>query len=401
MAAVLIPCTRPGGWSAGNVFYQGAFSAARESNTTEAISQSRTRAAGTLSNLWFRMTANTCSAASTFKSRINGANGSISISVNASTTGTFQDSSNSDAIAATDLVDFDFTAGAGTGAFTIQGYAFLFAASTNTVFLGGDIGGNHASASTTLYLGLIGGSGTNTTEVNVTQEVPCAGTLKNLYSYVSSNGRSTGSTVRSRVNAADGAMSMSIGASATGIFEDTANSDTLNVGDEINSSVTTGTGTGTLVVDHTNAKFETTTGQFPIGSAQIGTVADGVTRYLGLGAGNNQETTTESNVSVKALFAMTLSRLWTQVNSNSTTTAATFDLRKNQASTALSLSITAGTTGEFSDTTNSVSILSTDELNARIVNGTGGTLFLSWTALASTGWGPLLGGERNRLAVAA
>lgn len=388
MAAVLIPATRIGTWSAGNVFYQGAFCAPRESNTSEALSQSRLRAAGTISNLWFRISSNSCSAASTFKSRIAGANGNISISVNASTSGTFEDASNTDVIAADALVDFDFTAGAGTGSFLLRSYAFVFNADSNTVFRTGNTGVGLNGASFTGYFNLIGGGATATTVENETQqEVPAAGTLKNMFVYVSGNARTTTTTIKTRVNGADGNVTVSIVAAATGIFEDTSNTDTISAGDEINGKYTTGTGTEVITVAFVAVSLETTTGQSVVGSGMDTpggvVVTTGTTRYWGLGAGGNVDTT-ESDASVKALLARTVSKLWAGVVANATTSASTLDFRVNSASSALTVSITAGTTGEFSDATNSVAIVATDVINVRVVNGGGGSLGIShWTMLAS------------------
>lgn len=77
--------------------------------TTEAQSQAAMPCAGTLKNVRLKVPINSNTNNGTVKSRINGADGNITVTVTASTTGTFSDTSNTDTIAAADLVCYSAT----------------------------------------------------------------------------------------------------------------------------------------------------------------------------------------------------------------------------------------------------------------------------------------------------
>lgn len=68
----------------------------------------------TLSGMWVYVIANTISATSFVRLRKNGADGNQSISITASTTGAFEDTTNSDSITSSDYVNYSVVTG-GTG----------------------------------------------------------------------------------------------------------------------------------------------------------------------------------------------------------------------------------------------------------------------------------------------
>lgn len=198
----------------------------------------------TLSNLQFSVSANTWGSACTIKSRKNGADGGQSISIPATTTGFFEDTTNTDSLAAGDRVGFAIVTPAGSGSITTTTGGFLAKSSTanKTPLLG-----PYFSTLTTnaLYLSLYGGSGVVTAEASAESRTPIAVVLSNMYVHVASNASTTTVTVVSRVNGANGNQSISISASATGLFEDTTNTDSLAAGDLFAYQVSTST-TGVL-----------------------------------------------------------------------------------------------------------------------------------------------------------
>ena len=101
-------------WNASTTNYTGVGGDGGEQYTTEAATnvQAQALAAYTVSKLQTYLPVNTVSAASTLKLRKNGANGNQSVSLTASTTGFFDDASNSDALAATDTIDYQCITGA-------------------------------------------------------------------------------------------------------------------------------------------------------------------------------------------------------------------------------------------------------------------------------------------------
>ena len=76
----------------------------------------------------------------------------------------------------------------------------------------------------------------------------------------------------------------------------------------------------------------------------------------------------------------TFSNYWMNVNTNNQTGAATIMLRKNGANSAITLSISAGATGEFEDTTHTVSVAAGDWFAMQQLSGSAANLkCLMWS----------------------
>lgn len=217
--------------------------------TTESQVQIAARVPGTLRNLYVRVSANARTTATTVAVRKNGADGNLNISIGSGATGAFEDTTNTDAIVAGDLINTRTTTGTGTGTITIEltscfhdatsGADQMYAASNGT-------GSSLTSASSTgrsKIAGDIRALSVSETDAQLTEH---AGTFSNLGVRVITNGRSTQTDVMLRKNAADTALVVQIGAGATGYIEDTTHSETFADGDLSSVRWTTGTGTGTL-----------------------------------------------------------------------------------------------------------------------------------------------------------
>ena len=380
MAAVLQVGSNKTGLSFNQTLYCVCGNGHAVMREVEAQTQVTYRTAGILSNLWVRVSLNLIlDGASTIRVRKNGANGNQVVSFAASTTGTAEDTTNTDSVAAGDELNYSVVIGGTTGNFFPRLLNILFAASSDTVIRHTAMGINSlVVASTTVYIPLAGDSISTVGEGLATFDVNSAGTLKNLFVYIYSNARTTTTTFRSRVNGANGNLAVSVGSTQTGIFEDTANSDTLAANDDVNYSVTTGTGTEAIywtVVSTelltTNKKFHSIAGDLS-GAAGSGQVAN-LTRYYHLG-GVFAVIISESFFSSAELnIDATASNLYIHVQINTVTAASTFDLRKNAASTAVTISIPALTAGSFEDATNTVGLVPTDAVNYRLVTGATGT----------------------------
>src|SRR3990167_9488536 len=111
---------------------------------------------------------------------------------------------------------------------------------TTRIFQGSNLSRN---ASTTTYHLLVnnGTFGAQSTAPLVQTIYRTAGTLANLYVYISQNDRGA-STYKSWINVSAGNLSVSITASGTGGFEDTSNSDSITAGDAVNAQSITGAG---------------------------------------------------------------------------------------------------------------------------------------------------------------
>src|SRR6185295_7812556 len=92
--------------------------------------------------------------------------------------------------------------------------------------------------------------------------------------YVVTNTRTTNTTFRTRVGGSNGNQSVVFGSGATGLVEDTSNTDTLSASSLINYSVSTLTGGNTLSLTFISAEISTTSTIFPwiAGSGAVQTI---------------------------------------------------------------------------------------------------------------------------------
>lgn len=356
-----------------------AFTGTLASSTTEADKQIYLRSGGgTFSNLGIKISANTLDVAGTFLLRYNETNGNLSISVTASTTGLFVDNSNTDIRSTDDRIALSWTCGAGTGSATALFTTVTFNPTTNHSYFAAV----NANSTTSDFLGLNGASTDNSEITN--NKLRVAGNLQKLQVVATANASTTNVTARIRLNATtNGNNSTSITALTTGRFEDTANTDAV-VATDIAGYQLTGETTGdvtTSLISISLVPTSSTEAQYTGDSGN--SIADGVTTFF-VPNGNVNPNATEANLQVTINFDYSAHNLEVNVTTNGTTAASTFDLRKGGASTALTVSITSGTTGYFSDTSNIVTGSSGDLINYRIVNGGGGSLVLMAAGMAVT-----------------
>ena len=350
--------------------FYGIVANSRFSATTEANITTIWRTGGTLSNLYINILTND-RAASTFRTRKATANANLVVSITGSTTGKFEDTSNTDTVTAGDDWHVSLATGAGGTVFTVKIISVLFSATTNTVsMIGGAASTSVATASATnpgpLYAG--GAYTAGATDANVGITLRTAGTGKNLFVYVGSNARTTTSTFRSRVNSGFGNLTLDVAGGTTGSFQDIANSDVLASGNLINYSLTTGTGTESISYRTVAIDFETTNGnsQFVVGANSGLSQSAGVTTYYAI-AGALVADTTEANQVAETNLAFTASLLQCNISANTIVLDSTLTLRKNSGAANQTVTITALTTGIFQDTTNTDSILASDTLDYEIV----------------------------------
>src|SRR3990172_625891 len=102
-----------------------------------------------------------------------------------------------------------------------------------------------------------------------------------------------------------------------------------------------------------------------VNSGSAATV-DGATNYLSL-AGNVNNSSIEVDREFPIRDAGTFSKLFVRVSANTTTTVtSTVTLRKSQANTSVVVSIPAGATGIFEDTSNTATFAATDEVAYKV-----------------------------------
>lgn len=345
-------------------------------STSESLRHVRYRTPGGLSNLYVRVTVNAIAGSSTVNVRKNATNTTLSVSIGNTLTGFFEDTTNETAIAAGDEMAYRFVPGHASNTMTISLLSVTFDADTNTVTR--MVGGNTAAiatASVSRYNQLTGViAGNISAESSAKTRIRVASTGKNLGVNVGDNARTTTTTVKSRKNGADGAMSIPIATLLTGWFEDITNSDTLAAGDDYNTVVVTLTGTETLTIRAICVDLETTSAKGTLVTARGGSLAQAasVTNYLPIG-GDLVGNTTEADVKVKARDIFTFSELSILVTANTVTAASTLKLRKNGVDTSMVVTINASTVGLISDSTHTETVAATDDLNLILTTGGTGT----------------------------
>lgn len=206
--------------------------------------------AGTFKYFGIRVGTNTRSTSTECGLRINGADSTSKVTVSASTTGTFVDTTGTDTIAIGDDVCFYIRTGTGTGNFGAQAGLWVDLETTNDKWqiMAGQSGGNSQSTfnANTVTYSPVGGVVTSsyTTESEAQIEPQLAFTASFLQVRVKSNTVTASSTVKLRKNGADTACVVTIPSSTTGLIVDSTNSAAIGADDDICYQVSTGA-TGT------------------------------------------------------------------------------------------------------------------------------------------------------------
>ena len=340
---------------------------------------------GTLSDLYVRVVANAANTAATVLVRKNQADAALTVSIGIGATGVFEDTTHTVSVADGDELCYR-TLNPGAGTFTMSICSVVFDATTNCAARH-VMEGYAITTNATLYIPISGDrSGTTGTESAVETTIKKAGTAKNGFIYIASNARVNDTTFTLRKNRADTAIILTAGAGATGIIEDTSNSISYAVDDEINWEITSGAGTESLSFHSLTTDFISTDNVGMIAAGSVGTTADlainaALTRYITIG-GSFMAETTEANTKQKLRVATTLSNMTVRISPNTTTATSTFTLKKNGSAGNQTVSIGSGATGFFTDTTNTDDVTATDEVNYEIVTGaTGTSLTVNKTAI--------------------
>lgn len=334
----------------------------------------------TFSTLGCHVASNSLStAATTITFRKNGANGNGTLTIPAGTTGTFTDTVNSDSLVSGDKYNAQIsTASGGTGTLTFGGIRVVAnVTGSHTVQYGCALSTNMSlTANTLYYIGMAGNMSANTTIQNAEVTMGPPGTMLNAQIYVVTNGRSSNTTLRSRINGLNGNIVIVIGGGLTGLFEDTTNTDALSSGDKFCWELQTGASSGNFGVRRINGNYTATSGKT---TTVVAHTIDGVSKSSGqtlrapLAGCIPPAVSTEAEVQCQAGFPFTATKLRIGVSSNTYTGSSTFVLRKNGANSALSVTVPAGTTGIFSDASNSEDFSSTDLANYAWSGGTSGS----------------------------
>lgn len=356
------------------------YSATMHNNATETNRAVPLNYAAKISKFYVRITANaTTGGSNTFTSRNGGVAGNMTISVPTGTTGEFEDTTNVDVVPAGNLICWRVQIGTG-GAVVVGCTSVLLATEqqqTVSMFGGGAGSVDFSAADTTNFPSLSGLRGGNTTEADGQCYIDTYGSLKYSYGVVQSNGRSTATTLTSRINGVNGTITISVGAGLTGAFSDSVHSDAVKPGDKVCWNHTTGSGSGTISWLIFNISLETMDGSFLIlmGGQQgnsTGYPASTNIFFNGFTPENTLETT-EANTQIKQRLDSQFRSMAAYISGNAAAGATTVRSRVNGINGRQALSIGAAATGTFLST--SVDRLSiNDQFCGNIIVGSGGAV---------------------------
>lgn len=219
---------------------------------TEAQSQFTVHLGGTMANLVMRVANNSRTDTVTAGNRINGANGSLVVSVATLTTGIFEDTTDVDTIHPGDLLNMYLKTGADNTnsiLMTVLGMEFKNdnTASFNTAGL---INGLTVTApGAVTYLSVQGDLRADATEANNQIRSMVLTIASNLGVNVIANTTAAASILTLRNTGVDGALTISISAGLTGYFENLTDKMYLSPNDLINYSFAIGGSSGSLEIE--------------------------------------------------------------------------------------------------------------------------------------------------------
>lgn len=357
-------------------------------STTEANNQTTARTTASFSKMYVNVTSNSRLTNSTLRFRKNGANGNQSVNILASTTGVFMDTTNTDSVAAGDTWNLALTTGTGTAAQTIAGFGAQYDAASDvyTQFRAQQsaTAPTTASASTTYYASLLGewsaAFNSNDTGGKFTCRAP--GDFSNFYINLSANTKTTNTVAGLLKNGSAGNNIVTIGAGATGTFEDTTpHTDTVASGDTISAYITTGTGAGSATWQRCGAMFRGTGSKTDLGAHTTGANSRATTNdtYGHLtGRFGSLSNTTEALAQDVVPFPCRLSNF--RVTAGIVNSTNTFKIRINGADG--NQGVTVSGSGVTEDTTNHDDISANDKIN--FVQRSAAATSSSWNGIAVT-----------------
>lgn len=340
--------------------YSNIFGRTNYSDSNENFREHTIRDDGVFSNLRLNVITEGFSANATWRTRINNADGAQSIVYQV--TGVLEDTVNTDTVAAGDEMNYQHVPPA-TGQMVYSFCQMIFTPTTTTDCVTGMSGTNAstAAASTTNYHNLNSQTSFSvTTESQANTEQRKTGVFRNFQINISSNARTTTTTIRTRLAAANGGQSIAF-TTQTGIIEDTVGSDSVIAGNDFNFQSVTGTGTQSVSL-FMAVFFVSTAGiQQYISGRTAGFIIDGddVTSYLSIQGGiGDSETTTEAQASAKVPEATVFSELTINVTGNTMDGAETnvFTFMDDTVATTIVVNNTSTQTGIISDSVNTASV---------------------------------------------
>lgn len=178
-----------------------------------------------------------------------------------------------------------------------------------------------------------------------------------------------------RKNEANGGPAISVAMGLNGVFTDTVSLMALAPGDKYCQAMTYDTNTGNATNNWTTAMVTGMTKK-PACFFQQGSQQSGIfTRYGSCcGSSGMVYTSTETAMQLVAQGALTVSNLFINILANTHAGAITYNFRKNAAAGNLTVSVGAGLTGNFEDTTHTDTLADLDKYCFQFIAGNSGNV---------------------------
>lgn len=362
--------------------------------STEAQAQVKIYRSLTALNYQVKSGSNTVNSASSITFRKGASDTDLAISIPASTSGLFEDLSHSVALVANDLVDHSVTTGGTSGSLDVRGIIVNLKHATNTLMMCA-ISRTTVMTPGSAYTNVNGFGALIGTETIPEWPIRYSATWEKLRIYIAANNLTGTSTIKSRVDAADGNMAVSIGAGETGAFEDAANTDSLSAGQKIDLSWSIGAGTNLSPTITQTELYASTDNTYPLLSMSGGAaVAYNSINYVWPSGQLSTGSTTPANNSVVIRNWQTTLSGWSVYCYANTLDGATTigNWEDGVGYGAFQSSIAAATTGLFEDTTSTQTMDLTASLCNRIDTkaSASGTVSLSFICLHATAATPFI-----------
>lgn len=329
----------------------------------------------------------------TLTQRISGSNGNQTVSPTDTTAGVYADNTHTDAVAVAAGVNVTVVSAVGSPLYYWVRNVFTATVSHATVFANvGQSGGTGALTGPQTrfgpFCGLLDGSAVQTTEANTQVLFRVPGTAIYFNVNVGANSRSDATVFQMRPNGGNGNGVVSVGAGLTGLFTDAVNTDTVASGDLYCWTVVVGAGTGTIApnsagitivnsVDNRNDIFA--------GGARARTRAASATPDYYFIAGQLLSVSgVEDTLKIQHGFQVSTRNFRLKLSANTYSASATATLRKNGVDVNQTLTIGAGLTGWFENTSNNDSFQAADDCDWSLVGGTSGSITLRAFGLTET-----------------
>lgn len=338
----------------------------------------------TLSELWIKVPTNSTTSDSTFTAQDSGVSTSLSVTITSGTTGEFEDTANSAALAATDGFNYKAVNGGG-GTFNVQQYANVVEADTDTVTLlqsHSTLEFNHG-ANADNYLRIMGEFQDDATVARADYPILATGntTWADLEIAATNNTSDVAHTVKSNIDGVDGNQSITIGAGAAdGRYGDTSNSDTVSTGGDLAFHINSPAGTGVVRYSTNSSSLVSPDSEsFFCAHGPNARIDFDETQHWALRGANSGVGGTEASADYPAPFAFTLKNLALHIAQENASQALDYRSRVNGANGNLLIQV-ANSIGEFTDEANSDAISIDDEVNYQLAgtagNGSADILYL-------------------------